>query len=376
MIIQGLLTVGGVHDGPRHIRKGRALVGHGVLDDGIIVNSHRDGLADFLHLQHRDLHVVPGGGHGGADAVGSLVHVGSDRQAVVFPQFLDVGNELLVAVNLAGLEGYQGSVVVGVDAVSDVLRHRQLAPHGGILSPISVVADEGNDLIVGEVGAVGAGIRHVGGGISQHLGGVIAVVGSQLLEPGLLGNIGAGQEVLDDQGVHRLTVFRQLGLDHDFAVHRRDGVDVSGIAGIDAVLGLNSRIPGRLNIFSGHRGTVGPLGSSFNSDSHFGQVIVPRRITIGQQGIQAAVQHVVHIQGLEHHRTGAAGCRGVRHGVVHVGADGVPADDGAPLLTAEVDGLFTGQVLRFFGAGKRCHAQHESESQNQGQEFLHLGFPP
>ena len=365
MIIQGLLTVGGVHDGTRHIREGRALVRHSVLDDRVIVNSHRDGLADFLHLQHRNLHVVPRGGHGGADAVGSFIHVGSDRQAFVFPQFLHVGNELLVAVDLAVFEGYQGSVVIGVNAVGNVLRNGQLAPHGSILSPVSVVADERHDLVVGEVGAIGAGVRYVRSRIRQHGRGVIAVVGSQLLEPGLLGNIGAGQEVLDDQGVHGLAVSRQLGLDDYFAVNGGNAVNVSGIAGVNTVLGQHSRIPGRDHVIRGHGGAVGPLGGRFDGDRRFGQVVVPDDIAVSQQRIQAAVQHVVHIQGFEHDRPGAAGSRRARHRVVHVGADGVPANDGAPLLAAEVDGLVAGQVFGFFCSGNRDQAQRHRQSQNQ-----------
>ena len=150
-----------------------------------------------------------------------------------------------------------------------------------------------------------------------------------------------------------------------FAVNGGNAVNVSGIAGVNTVLGQHSRIPGRDHVIRGHGGAVGPLGGRLDGDRRFGQVVVPDDIAVSQQRIQAAVQHVVHIQGFEHDRPGAAGSRRARHRVVHVGADGVPANDGAPLLAAEVDGLVAGQVFGFFCSGNRDQAQRHRKSQNQ-----------
>ena len=71
----------------------------------------------------------------------------------------------------------------------------------------------------------------------------------------------------------------------------------------------------------------------------------------------------------------AGSAAGDRHGVVLVGSDQIPAVHGTPLLSGEVQGLVT-RERNIFCAGNRDHAKSKAQRQNQGQEFLHLGFPP
>ena len=260
--------------------------------------------------------------------------------------------------------------------MSQVLRSGQLAPHGSILSPVSVVADESNQLVVREVGAIGTGIHDIGGGIGADRGLVVIVLRAQVFRPGFLHNVNAGQEVQHLQGVRGLAFFIQLRLDQHSAVLVFDAVDVGSIAGVGAVLDLGADVPGRNHVIRGHGSAVGPLGGGLDLQRQLGQVVVPGVVAVGQQGIQFAVQAVVHIQGFEHNRPGAAGSRRQDQTVVHVVAQRVVSDDRIPLLAAEVQGLFAGKILRSFSAGNCCHAQHESESQNQGNEFLHRVYPP
>ena len=201
VVVQGLLALGGVHQRTRHVGEGGALVGHGVGDDGVIVNGHGDGLAQRGVLgQHGQVEVVPRGGHGQAHAVGRFFIVGGDRQAVFQPQVLHVADELLADVHFAGLQGVLTGGVVGVDRVGDVLRHGQLAPHGSILAPVVVVADEHDLLVVGVVLGVGAGPDDVFTGVVQDGHGVAVVALDHGVDPRGLGDGGAGQEVQNLQG--------------------------------------------------------------------------------------------------------------------------------------------------------------------------------
>ena len=260
--------------------------------------------------------------------------------------------------------------------MSDILRSRQFAPHGSILSPVSVVADESNQLVVRKVGAVGAGVHGVGGGIGADRGLVVIVLRAQIFRPGFLHNVNTGQEVENLQGVRGLAFFVQLRLDQHSAVHVGNAVDVGSIAGVGAVLDLGADVPGRNHVIRGHGGAVGPLGGALDLAGQLGQVVVPGVVAVGQQGIQFAVQGIVHIQGFEHGGPGATGRGRQDQTIVHVVAQRVVSDDRIPLLAAEVQGLFAGKILRSFSAGNCCHAQHESESQNQGNEFLHRVYPP
>ena len=372
MVKHGLLAVGGVHHGAGHVGEGGGLVGHGLLDDGVVVHRDGDGLAQgHVVGQHRVVHVVPGGGHGQADAVGRLVHVGGHGQVLFQPQVLDVGHEDLADVDVTGAESGLCGGVVGVDGVGQILGHGQLAPQGGVLAPVIVVADKGHDLVIVEVGAVGAGVGGVLAGVGQDGGGVAVVALHHSVDPRGLGDIGMHHEVLDLQRIGGLAVLRQHGLDHHgVVVDLLDAGDVVLELGAGAVVDLHADVPGAHHVVSGDGGAVVPLGGGIDLHGHFGLVVVPDHVAVGQQRGDAAVQQVEHVEGFEHDGTGAGGGVGDGHRVVLVRADGVVGVHGAPLLAAEVDGLVAGKVR---GLGQRADGgQCQHQGDNHAQELLHV----
>ena len=372
MIVQSLLTGGGVHQGAGNIGEGGGLVGHSVGNDGFVVGSHGDGLPQGGVLSnHGDVHVVPCGRHGQADTVGSFIVESGDGQIVFQPQVLHVGNEQLGHVNLTGLQSQLGSGVVGIDVVRQVLGNRQLAPHGLVLAPVVVVTDQDDLLIIGIVLGVGAAPDNIFTGIVQDLGGVVVVALAQGGDPGSLGDGSAGQEVLNLQGVDGLAVLGQLGGDNQGLVAGGfHAFDVGLEAGAGAVVGQDANVPGGNHVSGGDGGSVGPVSGILQGDGHGGQVLVPL-VRIGQQGLLLTGQEVEHKQGFEHHGAVATGVTGDGHGVVLVGANGVPAVDGAPLLTCKIQGLFPGQG-DVAGRSSDCDSADHSNGQQHREKLGHF----
>ena len=113
-------------------------------------------------------------GQAGANAVRGLGQVGGDGQIVLQPQVLHVGVELLADVHLTGLQRGGAGGVVLEDGVGQVLGHGQLAPHGGILPPVVVVAHQDDLAVIREVLVIGAGVDHIFGRIGQERRGITA----------------------------------------------------------------------------------------------------------------------------------------------------------------------------------------------------------
>ena len=384
MVVQSLLAVGGVHQGAGNIGEGGRLIGHGVGNDGLVVGGHGDGLPQSGVLSdHGDVHVVPCGGHGQADAVGGFIIVGGDGQIVFQPQVLDVADELLADIDLAGLQSQLAGGVVSEDNVGQILGNRQLAPHGLVCAPVVVVTDQNDLLVIGIILVVGAAPDDVFTGIVQDLGRIIVAAVAQGLDPGGLGNGSTADEVFDLQGVDGLAIFGQDGLDHEGLVAGGfDARDVSLVAGAGAVVGQHAHVPGGYHVSSGDGGAIGPVSGVLQGHGHLGQVVVPL-VGVSQQAGLLAGQRVVHKQGLEHGGTVAAGTAGNGHSIVLVGANNIPAVDSAPLLACEVQGLFTGEndvaVGHTDNAGCRgaadCEqtADHSSDDQHRKElgDFLH-----
>ena len=224
-------------------------------------------------LKQRVVHVVPGRGHGQADAIGRVLHVGGNGQAFILPQFLDVGQELLVHVNLARLEGNLSRGVVGENVVANVLGHGQLAPHGRILAPVVVVADEKNLLVIREELAVGAGEGHILRRVVQDGGSVAIITLLERFQPSLLGDKGANQIVLHLQGVHGLAVGVHFGGDDNGeVVLGHHFVNIAAVVGGVAVVDLNADVPGGLKVMGGHLGAVRPFGNRLDFDGGGDQV--------------------------------------------------------------------------------------------------------
>ena len=345
VIVQSLLTVGGVHQGAGNIGEAGGLIGHGVGDDGIVVNSHGNGLTKGGILSDNgEVHVVPCGRHGQADTIGSFVIEGGDGQAVFQPQILNVADELLANVNLASLQSDFTSGVISVDNVSQVLGNRELTPHGGVLTPVVVVTDQNDLLIVGVVLGVGAGPNDIITGVVQDSGGVAVAALNDLVDPGSLRNGSQFQEVQNLQGVDRRAAGIKLAVDDQALVTGSlDAVDESAVGRTGAVADLNADFPGADNVGGGDRRAVRPVGGFLQIDRKLSHVVVPGVVAVGQQTDQLAGHYVPHVQGLEHGST-VAGTSGEGHGVILVGSDDVPGVDGTPLLTSKVQGLVTRQV--------------------------------
>jgi hypothetical protein len=109
------------------------------------------------------------------------------------PQILNVGIELLADIHLTGFQSDETGIVVGVDGVRKVLRSGQLAPHGSILTPVVVVTNEDNFLVVIEEFLVRARATNVFAGIGFQSSGIATGALFQFLGPGFLDNIVAAQ---------------------------------------------------------------------------------------------------------------------------------------------------------------------------------------
>ena len=223
--------------------------------------------------------------------------------------------------------------------MDDVLRHRQLAPHGLVLAPVVVVPLNHPLLVVllqGMIGGGGGGVPH---GLVLHGSGVAAVGGIQFLQIGLLHDVHLPDELFHLHQVHAVAgVHLEL---HGVVVNSHDVGDV-GLVG-DAQVGVvvYVRIPGGLHVGGGQIRAVAPVGSSLQLDGDGGVVVSPHPVAVSQQGVILAVGDVVHVQGLPHQLAGA-GVAVTHSGVVGVGCHGVVGDGGAPLLAALVQALLAG----------------------------------
>ena len=227
-----------------------------------------------------------------------------------------------------------------------VLRSRQLAPHGSILTPIVVITNVDNLRIVSEEFVIGTGPNDVFSGIGFKSRSIAAGARFQCLGPGFLDDIVAAQVSSDHQRIDRFAVRIQFGLDQNrLGINCCDGVNVIFVvnASIGFVLDIGS--PGIGNIIGGHRGSVAPMCGWFDLEGDLGMRIVPRIITISQQRIHLPVEHVVEVRGFEHGDAGAV-LRGDSHRIVAVGRVWIPTDNRAPLLTIEVQRFIAGESLR------------------------------
>ena len=375
MVIESLFACGRVHEGTGNFCKGRALVGHGIGDNGVVVNGNSDGLAQSCILgEDGHVHVVPCSGHRQADAVRSLFIVGGDGQAVFQPQILDIADELLANVNFAGLQCELAGRVIGIDRMSNILGNRQFAPHGGILAPVIIVTNQNDFLIIKEVLGIRAGPDNVLARVVQDLHGIAAVALNQFVDPGGLCNGTAGQEVSDLQGVDRFAVFANFGVDDKGLVSGGfDGINVGAESCACSIADLYADVPGLDNIFCRNRRAVTPLCSIFQDDGDFCQVIIPF-ITVCQQADDVAIHEVVHEQGLKHQCTVAGRAAGNCHGVVLVGAHDVPAKDSSPLLTCEIQGLLAGKFAHIVGKCSCTESNKHCQSEQDCEGLFHVWF--
>jgi len=276
VIVHCLLTGGRVHERARDLLEGRRLIGHRVGDDGVVIHRDGDGLAHGYLIQPIGIQVVEGSGKAGADAVGRLRQVSGNRQTVALPQQVDVGVELLTDVHLALGQSHGTGRVVLEDHMRQVLRRGQLAPHGGILTPVVIIPHEDYLRVIGEILVIGAGVHDVLRGVRHQLGGVITGALLQLLGPGLLHDVVAAHESAHRQRIDGLPIFRQLGLDHHGPiVLGHDVLNVVLVAGAGRGVVLDVSRPGVSHILRRHGGAVTPLGRRLDLEGDLRHIGVP-----------------------------------------------------------------------------------------------------
>ncbi len=358
LVVQGLFTSGRVHERARHLAEGSRLVGHGVGDDGGVVNGHGDGLADRKLVQPVGFQVVESGREAGADAVRRIGQVGGDGQPIVEPQNLNIGIELLAHIHFTLCQSNRTGRVVLEDRVRQVLRGRQLAPHALVLAPVLVITNIDNLRIVSEELVIGTGVDDVFSGISQQLRGIAADALFQLLGPGLLDDVVGAHVCIDDQWIDRLAVRAQLGLDHNrLGILGLDGVDEVLVRSTGGGAVLDMRGPGISDVIRGHRRAIAPLGGGLELEGDRGHAGIPGERAVSQQWIHLAVEHVVQVRGFEHGDAGAVLLRD-RHGIVVAGGVRIPTNNRTPLLTIEVQGFIAGQSTGTRRLGRRRRRGH------------------
>ena len=260
--------------------------------------------------------------------------------------------------------------------MANILGHRQPAPHGGVLAPVVIVAHENNLLIVRVQLRIRAGPYDVFAGVVEDGDRVAVVARDDGVNPRLLRDGRAGEEVQHPQGVHSHAVFPQRGLDDErLLVDGLDGADVGAVVAAGGVADLNADFQRRLHVFSGEGRAVGPLRGVLDLHGQLGHRLVPGVVAVGKQRPERTVHKIEHVQRLEHQRAIAAGIAGDRHGVVLVGADNVPAVHRAPLLSGEVQGFVARQFHNGFRACAQTHGHNHDQREEERSEFLHERLP-
>src|SRR4030067_1881844 len=127
------------------------------------------------------------------------------------PQILNIVDEHLADINLTGFKSIKTGIVIGIDHMRQVLRRRQLTPHGSILAPVVVIPNEDNDLIIVEVIRVRTRGNEVQTGISFEEASVATGARFQYWGPGFRDDIASAEVTLDHQRIDSFTVPIQFG---------------------------------------------------------------------------------------------------------------------------------------------------------------------
>ena len=226
----------------------------------------------------------------------------------------------------------------------DVLRNRELAPHGVCLAPVIIVADEDNLLIIVDIRLVRTRCYEIIHAVGRNLVRILSVSFLNLLQICLLHLIGADQILLSILIVDRLTVIIEDHLDGEGRViHGFNGVDERTECAISGGVVLLLSFPRVGDIRRCDLCAVRPLGVWIQMHGHLGVVIVPA--VIGRkQRLALRRQRIVHHQRLVDKDTGERRCS-KDHSIVGVSGKRVIVIDRAPLLTAEIQCLIAGKLI-------------------------------
>ena len=324
--------------------KGRRLTRHCGSNDLIIINCHGNRLADRRIVKTRLLAVKERGRSLHCEIIRSVIQPCRDFKSVLLPQVLDICRELLRNINLALAKSGVACRIVLVYRVRDILRNRELAPHGICLAPVIVVADEDNLLIVVDVRLVRTRCYEIIHAVGRNLVRILSVSFLNLLQICLLHLILIDQILLAILIVDRLAIIIEGHLNGEGRIiDCLDGIDERAVCAIACGVVLLVSFPGIGDIIRCDLRAVRPLCIRIQMYGHLGVIIVPA--VIGrEQRLALGGQRIIHHQRLIDKDTGERRCR-KDHCVVGVSGQRVIVIDRAPLLAAEIQGLITGKLI-------------------------------